>query len=72
MNKFEIVTIVVTFAALTIAIVMSLRAGSAFVDVSRRGGFWFDHSEDLAVELRPSEDERDEPIPQRALRGRSD
>ncbi len=72
MNKFELVTILVTFAALTIAVVISLRPGSAFVDVRRRGGFWFDHSEDLAVELRPSEDERDEPIPRRALRGRSD
>jgi hypothetical protein len=70
MNKFEVVTIVVTLAALAVAIVMSLRPGGTFADVSR-GGFWFDHSEDLALEVRPSEDERDEPIPRRALRGRS-
>jgi hypothetical protein len=31
---------------------------------------WFDRREDIGVENRPSEDDRDAPIPKRPLRGR--
>jgi hypothetical protein len=35
-----------------------------------RSGPWFDHREDLPPDEQPSEDERDDPIPKRPLRGR--
>ncbi len=69
MNAFEIVTIVVAVVAIVIALTTYFRVGRALEQLGRRGGTWFDHSEDADVAERPSEDDRDAPIPKRPIRG---
>jgi hypothetical protein len=70
MNAFEVVTLIVCIVALVIATASFLRVSRAIDQLGRRGSTWFDHSEDLADGDRPSEDDRDAPIPKRPLRGR--
>jgi hypothetical protein len=70
MNAFEVVTLVVCIVALLVATASFLRVNRAIDQLGRRGSTWFDHSEDVAADDRPSEDERDDPIPKRPLRGR--
>ena len=68
MSAFEVVTVVVCVAALAIAATSYFRGG--LNDLGRYGRTWFDHREDIPEADRPSEDERDAPIPRRPLRGR--
>jgi hypothetical protein len=70
MSAFEVVTFVVAVAAILLAVFSYLRLNRALSDLGRRGSNWFDHEEDLPIEDRPSEDDRDAPIPKRPLRGR--
>lgn len=70
MNAYETVTIIVTAGAVLIGVVDYLRSGGPIAQLGRYGTLWFDHIGDLPIEQRPSEDERDAPIPRRALRGR--
>jgi hypothetical protein len=67
MNAFEVVVIVVGVVALVVAL-SSLFGATA--RLGRRGRTWFAHPDDLPLEERPSEDDRDDPLPRRPLRGR--
>ena len=70
MNAFEAVTILVTAATAGIGVYTYLRTGGALSELGRNGVMWFEHTGDRPIEDRPSEDERDAPIPRRPLRGR--
>jgi hypothetical protein len=70
MRAFEIVTIVVSAIAIVLAATSYFRVSRVLDRLGRGGHSWFDHAEDLQVANRPSEDERDDPIPKRPLRGR--
>ncbi|HEY2772100.1 MAG TPA: hypothetical protein VGI87_16110 [Solirubrobacteraceae bacterium] len=70
MNAFEVVVVVVCVIALLVAAAAFFRGNGAFDRFGRRGSTWFDHNEDIAADDRPSEDDRDDPIPKRPLRGR--
>ena len=70
MRAFEAVTIVVTVATALIGVLIYLRTGGPLSELGRHGVMWFDHSSDLPIEDRPSEDDRDAPIPRPPLRGR--
>ncbi len=72
MNAFELVTIVVSAIAIVLATTSYFRVSRVLERLGRSGGAWFDHADDAALSDRPSEDERDAPIPRRPLRGRSD
>ena len=72
MIAFEAVTIGVVASATVVTLGIYLRSPSALDRLGRSGSSWFDHPDDLALEYRPSEDERDAPIPVRRLRGRSE
>ena len=69
MNAWEIVTIVVAVIAILLAATTYLRVSRALDQLGRRGSSWFDHAEDIAAGDRPSEDDRDAPIPKRPVRG---
>ena len=69
MNAWEVVTIVVAVIAIALAATTYFRVSRALDQLGRRGSSWFDHSEDIAPEQRPSEDDRDAPIPKRPVRG---
>ena len=70
MNTFEVVTLVVGVLAIALAATRYFRTGRVLRQLGRGGQMWFDHAEDQDLEARPSEDERDDPIPKRPLRGR--
>jgi hypothetical protein len=70
MNAFEVVTIVVSVVAIALAATSYFRASRVLQQLGRSGRTWFDRSEDIDVAERPSEDDRDSPIPRRPLRGR--
>ncbi len=70
MNTFEVVTFVVALAGVLLAGFSYLRLNRVLNQLGRGGGIWFDRREDQPVEDRPSEDDRDDPIPKRPLRGR--
>jgi hypothetical protein len=72
MIAFEAVTVGVAASAAVITIAAYIRGPSVFDGLGRHGRSWFDHPEDIPLESRPSEDERDAPIPKRRLRGRPD
>ncbi len=72
MFVFEAVTIAVAVLALAVAVVTYLRGPGALEQLGRQGQSWFEHSDDRAIADRPSEDERDAPLPRRRLRGRPD
>jgi hypothetical protein len=69
-NAFELVTIVVAVVALVLAAISYFRLNRVVDRLGRSGQVWFDHREDMNIESRPNEDERDDPIPRRPLRGR--
>jgi hypothetical protein len=69
-TTFEIVVIVVGVLGIGIALTPWFRPSRLMQRIGRRGGTWFDHPDDLPVEQRPADDERDAPIPARPLRGR--
>jgi hypothetical protein len=68
-NAWEIVTIVVAVIAIAIAATTFFRVSRALDQLGRGGRTWFDHAEDVAPGERPSEDDRDAPIPKRPIRG---
>ncbi len=72
MNAFEVVTIVVSVIAIALAATFYFRVSRVLDRLGRSGQAWFDHADDAAVTERPSEDERDAPLPKRPLRGRPD
>jgi hypothetical protein len=72
MNAFEVVTLVVAVIAIVLSLTVWLRLGRVLDQLGRQGQTWFDHSSDIDPAHRPSEDDRDAPIPKRPLRGRLD
>ena len=69
MNAFEVVTIVVALVAIVVAVITYLRLSRVIDQLGHGGTRWFDHAEDAKPEERPSEDDRDAPIPKRPVRG---
>lgn len=69
MNTFEAVTLGVTAGAIALAATPYLRPSRVIQQLGRQGAMWFEHVEDREVDQRPSEDERDAPLPRRPLRG---
>ena len=71
MSAFEVVTIAVAVVSLALAATSYFRVNRVLQQLGRQGP-WFDHAQDQGIDERPSEDERDAPIPKRPLRGRPD
>jgi hypothetical protein len=69
MNTFEAVTLGVTAASTALAFTPYLRPSRVLDQLGRQGKVWFEHVDDLALDQRPSEDDRDAPLPRRPLRG---
>jgi hypothetical protein len=69
MSAFEVVLIVVGVLGISLAATRYFRTRDT---LSRLGSSprSFAHPEDRPLSERPSEDERDEPLPKRPLRGR--
>ncbi len=70
MSFFELVTMSICFTAVAVALIATLRHGGPLDQLGRQGAMWFSHDGDLPLDQRVSEDERDAPLPHRALRGR--
>ncbi len=70
MNVFELVTVGVAVLGAAVAGIVYLRGPGALDQLGRQGQSWFEHPSDRSVSDRPSEDERDAPLPRRPLRGR--
>lgn len=70
MSAFEVVVIAVGVLAVVIAIAAMLAPNRGLPQLGRRGHTWFAHPEELDHADRPQEDQRDDPIPRRPLRGR--
>lgn len=69
MITFALVTVLVCGASVGVGLVTHLRGGTSLDDLGR-GGIWFAHEDDLAMEHRPSQDGPDVPLPKRPLRAR--
>jgi hypothetical protein len=69
MSAFEVVAIVVSVLAIALALTSYFRINRVLSHLGRSGQTWLDHEEDEPIGDRPSEDDRDEPIPKRPLRG---
>lgn len=69
MTALEVVSVVVSVVAILVALTSYFRLHRVLAELGRSG---FDHQEDQPVSERPNEDELDEPIPRRPLRGRPD
>jgi hypothetical protein len=72
MRAFEIVTIVVSLAAIGLSATSYFRVSRVLDRLGRYGQAWFDHADDLDMPDRPDDDARDAPIPRRRLRGRAE
>ncbi len=70
MNAFETIILIVAVAAVALALGARFGPARSLQDIGRSGSFWFDHQDDVPLDQRPSEDDRDAPIPRRPLRGR--
>ena len=70
MTTFALVTVVVCTVSTLFAAILILRSGPLLDGLGRNGLLWMDHEQDLPPEDQVSEDERDLPLPKRALRGR--
>jgi|GraSoiStandDraft_5_1057265.scaffolds.fasta_scaffold80193_2 hypothetical protein len=70
MNAFEVVTLVVSVIAIALAATSYFRLTQVLQQLGRGGRSWFDRAEDHDISERPNEDDRDDPIPRRPLRGR--
>ncbi len=70
MTVIQAVTIAVAVLGAVVAVIAYLRGPAGLEQLGRQGQTWFDHAGDRVVEERPSEDERDAPLPRRRLRGR--
>ena len=69
MSAFEVVAVVVSLVAIAVACTSYFRLNRVLSELGRQGP-WFDHTEDHDITDQPNEDDRDEPIPKRPLRGR--
>jgi hypothetical protein len=69
-NAFEVVTLIVAVVAIVLAASSYFQLQRVLGELGRGGRSWFDHAEDQDVSTRPNEDDRDDPIPKRPLRGR--
>jgi hypothetical protein len=69
MTVFEAVAIGVAVIGTAVAAIVYLRGPGALEQLGRQGQAWFEHSGDRAVSERPSEDERDAPLPAAASAG---
>jgi hypothetical protein len=70
MRAFELVTIVVSVVAIGLALTSYFRVSRVLQRLGRHGQVWFDRVEDIDPPERPSDDDRDDPLPRRPLRGR--
>jgi hypothetical protein len=70
MNAIEIVLVIIAVGALALAAVRYFRPHNAADDLGQSPGS-FAHPEDEAVSDRPSDDDRDAPLPRRPVRSRS-
>jgi hypothetical protein len=64
------VIIVVAIVGIGLALTPQFGVSRLISRIGRTGGTWIDHREDLEISDRPTDDERDEPIPSRPIRGR--
>jgi hypothetical protein len=71
MNALEVLIIVVAVGAAAFGLSVAFGVVRR-VPRTRRGVTWIDHPGDVPLEQRPSEDDVEEPIPRRRLRGRPD
>jgi hypothetical protein len=69
-SAFEVVTIAVSAVAIALSLTSYFRVSRVLDRLGRGGQAWFDHAGDADIASRPSEDDRDAPIPKRPLRGR--
>ena len=69
MSAFEVVTIVVSVVAIGLAATTWFRLQRVLEQMGRRG-LSFERTDDREIAERPSDDERDDPIPGPPLRGR--
>ncbi len=69
-TTFEIVMFIVAAAAIAACFTPFFSIRRALASLGRQGAFWFEHDEDREVADRPTEDERDAPLPHRPLRAR--
>ncbi len=70
-NLFEIVTIVVSIGGVVVAATPYFRIGRTLDDLGRQGQIWFESPADRGLDVQPSEDAVDAPIPRRPLRSRA-
>jgi hypothetical protein len=70
MSAFEIVTIAVSFLSIALCFTRSFSPSRVLAELGHQGSMWFDHQEDLELDVRPIEDAVDAPIPHRPLRAR--
>jgi hypothetical protein len=69
MSAFEVVVIVVGVAGILLAATRYFRTRDTLSRLGKSPGS-FSHPEDQPVSERPNEDDRDEPLPKRPLRGK--
>jgi hypothetical protein len=70
MSVFEVVLTVVVVFSLGLAATSYFRTQRVMDEIGREGKWGMSHEEDIDPSQRVSEDEPDEPIPPRPLRGR--
>jgi hypothetical protein len=68
MSAFEVVLIVVTVLAILVACTSYFRMHNVLSELGQSPRA-FAHPEDQPIGEQPNEDERDEPLPKRPLRG---
>ncbi len=71
MNPLEIVTIVVGIVGIVVAATPYFRTGRTLEDLGRQGQMWFETPAERGLDVQPSEDAVDDPIPRRPLRARA-
>lgn len=70
-NPFEIITIVVGIGGFVVAATPYFRIGRTLDDLGRQGQMWFESPQERGLDVQPSEDAVDDPIPRRPLRSRA-
>jgi hypothetical protein len=70
MSAFEVVLIIVGALAILVACTSYFRTRNVVRQLGESPRA-FAHPEDRPIDQRPSEDERDEPLPKRPVRGRA-
>jgi hypothetical protein len=70
MSTFAVVVIIVGAVGILLACTRFFRSKRAADQLGATGGNWFENPDERLLQDRPSEDTRDEPLPQRPVRGR--